>query len=86
MRNELQSYYGWELPCDSIDSFVEKYSLHKLTIVRSFCIKTGIQLLLRDYNFDHKTKPVFNEDEILNIFPVVKHINPKVSLLFINSI
>lgn len=77
LRNELQSYYGWELPCDSIDSFVEKYALQKLSVLRSFCVKTGIQLLLREYNFDHKVKPPFNDDDTLNIFPVVKHINPK---------
>ncbi|XP_054711903.1 clustered mitochondria protein homolog [Uloborus diversus] len=77
LKNELLSYYGWELPCESIDAVVEQYSLPKTSILRSFCIKTGIQILLREYNFDHKMKPTFTEDDILNIFPVVKHINPR---------
>ncbi|XP_035227137.1 clustered mitochondria protein homolog isoform X1 [Stegodyphus dumicola] len=77
MKNELLSYYAWELPCDSIDAIIEHFSLQKISLMRSFCIKTGIQLLLREYNFDHKTKPTFTEDDILNIFPVVKHINPR---------
>ncbi|XP_055951355.1 clustered mitochondria protein homolog [Argiope bruennichi] len=77
MKNELLSYYAWELPCDTIDAIVEKFSYHKLYIMRSFCVKTGVQILLREYNFDHKTKPIFSEDDILNIFPVVKHINPR---------
>ncbi|XP_015911172.1 clustered mitochondria protein homolog isoform X2 [Parasteatoda tepidariorum] len=77
LSNELLSYYAWELPYDSIDAIVEKFQFRKLTILHSFCVKTGIQLLLREYNFDHRNKPTFTEDDILNIFPVVKHINPR---------
>ncbi|GFQ78441.1 clustered mitochondria protein homolog [Trichonephila clavata] len=77
MKNELLSYYAWDLPCDTVDAIVEHFSLQKISILRIFCIKTGIQILLREYNFDHKSKPIFSEDDILNIFPVVKHINPR---------
>ncbi|KAG8192670.1 hypothetical protein JTE90_009698 [Oedothorax gibbosus] len=77
MKNELSSYYAWNLSCDTIDAVVEHFSLQKTSILRSFCIKTGVQLLLKEYNFDHRTKPIFSEDDVLNIFPVVKHINPR---------
>ncbi|GIY01947.1 clustered mitochondria protein homolog [Caerostris darwini] len=82
MKNELLSYYAWELPYETIDTIVEKFSLQKLCILRSFCIKTGIQILLREYNFDHKTKPACFEDDILNVFPVVKHVNPRATDAF----
>lgn len=51
---------------------------------RSFCVKVGLQILLREYDFDSKNKVIFNTSDIMNVFPVVKHINPRVSnaLLF----
>jgi len=45
---------------------------------RSFCLKTGIQILLREYSFDSKNRFTFFEEDIVNMFPVVKHINPRV--------
>jgi len=79
LKSEIESYYGWNLNADSIDNAVELLSLQKISLLRLFCIKTGIQLLLREYNFDHKTRVTFTEDDILNIFPVVKHIHPRAS-------
>lgn len=43
----------------------------------------GLQLTLREYDFDSKNKAVFSGADIMNIFPVVKHINPRVGNLFI---
>ncbi|MEQ2196597.1 hypothetical protein XENOCAPTIV_005031 [Xenoophorus captivus] len=39
-------------------------------------------ILLKEYNFDSRHKPAFTEEDILNIFPVVKHVNPKASDAF----
>lgn len=77
IRTELDSYYGWALSADSVDSATEVYGLQKMPLLRSFCLKSGVQLLLRDYSLDHKSKPSFAEEDILNVFPVVKHIHPR---------
>lgn len=37
---------------------------------------------MKEYNFDSRHKPAFTEEDILNIFPVVKHVNPKASDAF----
>ena len=37
-----------------------------------------MQVLIREYDFDNKKHPTFREDDIMNLFPVVKHTNPKV--------
>ncbi|XP_014288289.1 clustered mitochondria protein homolog isoform X1 [Halyomorpha halys] len=79
LKSELKAYYDWELKADSIDVAVETYGLQKISLLRSFCLKTGIQILLREYSFDTKNKLTFYEEDILNIFPVVKHINPRAS-------
>lgn len=79
LRADLKSYYGWILPVDNIDALVQAFSLQKISLLRSFCIKTGIQILLREYTFDSKNRVTFLEEDILNIFPVVKHINPRAS-------
>lgn len=79
LRNEMDSYYGYTLTSESIDSCIEAYNLQKISILRLFCIRTGIQLLLRDYHFDHKSRPTFCDEDMLNMFPVVKHIQPRAS-------
>lgn len=47
---------------------------------RLFCLKTGVQILLREYSFDSKNRLTFFEEDVINIFPVVKHINPRVCM------
>ncbi len=41
-----------------------------------------LQILIKEYNFDSRHKPAFTEEDILNIFPIVKHVNPKASDAF----
>lgn len=79
IRKELKAYWDWDLGCEHIDAASETYKFHKLGLLRAFCLKVGIQILLREYNFDSRNKPTFNEDDILNVFPIVKHINPRAS-------
>ncbi|KAK3523982.1 hypothetical protein QTP70_017489, partial [Hemibagrus guttatus] len=64
-------------PGGSIEQAVDKCGLQRITLLREISIKTGIQLLIRDYQFDAKNKPVFTEEDILNIFPIIKHVIPK---------
>ncbi|XP_053176619.1 clustered mitochondria protein homolog isoform X3 [Scomber japonicus] len=82
IASEAQSYYHFTIQCDSVDQVVEKYNLQKSTLLREISIKTGIQILIKEYNFDSRHKPAFTEEDILNIFPVVKHVNPKASDAF----
>lgn len=79
LRAEMDSYYGWTpgKDVDSIESLLNKYSIQKIALLRIFSIRTGIQVLLREYNFEHKSRPTFGEDDILNMFPIVKHISPR---------
>ncbi|XP_037536384.1 clustered mitochondria protein homolog [Nematolebias whitei] len=79
----------WNLVCqDAVETYdisdglgsgpnylVEHYGLQKVSLLREFCIKTGVQLRLRDYFFDNQNKAPISPDDILNIFPVVKHIH-----------
>ncbi|XP_008120855.2 clustered mitochondria protein homolog isoform X1 [Anolis carolinensis] len=80
--SEAKSYFDFDLQCESVDQAVEVYSLQKITLLREISLKTGIQILLKEYNFDNRHKPTFTEEDILNIFPVVKHVNPKASDAF----
>uniref|UniRef100_A0A4W6DMM6 Clustered mitochondria protein homolog n=1 Tax=Lates calcarifer TaxID=8187 RepID=A0A4W6DMM6_LATCA len=80
IASEAQSYYHFTIQC--VDQVVEKYNLQKTTLLREISVKTGIQILIKEYNFDSRHKPAFTEEDILNIFPVVKHVNPKASDAF----
>ncbi|XP_060743609.1 clustered mitochondria protein homolog isoform X2 [Tachysurus vachellii] len=80
--NEARTYYHFSLQCEGVDHAVEKYGLQKITLLREISIKAGIQILIKEYHFDSRHKPAFTEEDILNIFPVVKHVNPKASDAF----
>lgn len=82
IRADLKAYYDWDLPTDTMDATLEQYALQKISLLRSFCLKTGVQILLREYTFDSKNRLTFFEEDIINIFPVVKHINPRASDAF----
>ncbi|XP_072270009.1 clustered mitochondria protein homolog [Pyxicephalus adspersus] len=75
-RNAKESF-DFTLSINSVEHLVEKFSLQKVTLLREFCIKTGVQVVLREYNFESRHKPALTEEDILNMFPVVKHINIK---------
>lgn len=77
--SELEQYYNYSLEASSLDQLIDEHRLHKMIFLRSFCIKTGVQILLREYNFDSKGRPTFAEEDILNVFPIVKHIDPRAS-------
>ncbi|EDV55805.1 protein clueless [Drosophila erecta] len=77
IRKEAKVYWDWELDCDSIETAVSKYGILRISLLRAFCLKVGIQVLLREYNFESKHKPTFGDDDIVNVFPVVKHISPR---------
>lgn len=77
LKSELKAYFDYDLQSNDIESTVEMYSIQKVSLLRSFCLKTGVQILLRDYNFESKNKLIFYEEDILNIFPIVKHVNPR---------
>ncbi|XP_067910967.1 clustered mitochondria protein homolog [Heterodontus francisci] len=74
INSEAAESFDFVLACDGVDQAVERFGLQKVSLLREFCIKAGIQILLREYNFDSRHKPTFTEDDILNIFPVFKHI------------
>ncbi|CAO1391288.1 unnamed protein product [Diamesa hyperborea] len=78
IKKELKSYWDYDLNCEcNVDKVIDAYKLQKISLLRSLNLKVGLQILLREYNFESKNKPTFNEDDIINVFPVVKHINPR---------
>ncbi|KAM3610958.1 uncharacterized protein V6R79_011205 [Siganus canaliculatus] len=78
----------WNLVCqDAVETYnisdslgsgpnhlVEQYGLQKISLLREFCLKTGVQMRLRDYFLDNQNKAPIGPDDILNIFPVIKHV------------
>lgn len=79
IKKEAKSYWDYELQCESIEAAVDTYGIQRISLMRAFCLKVGIQVLLREYNFESRNKPTFNDDDVLNVFPIVKHISPRAS-------
>ena len=72
------TYYKFDLNSDNVDGICDVFNLQKISLLRSFTQATGIQLLLREYSLEHNANvKIFNEEDVINIFPVVKHINPR---------
>uniref|UniRef100_A0A8C0K9B8 Clustered mitochondria protein homolog n=1 Tax=Canis lupus dingo TaxID=286419 RepID=A0A8C0K9B8_CANLU len=82
---EAKNYFDFILECETVDQAVETYGLQKITLLREISLKTGIQVGMTQatgVGFDSRHKPAFTEEDVLNIFPVVKHVNPKASDAF----
>ncbi|KAK2828215.1 hypothetical protein Q5P01_019249 [Channa striata] len=74
IRTEARHYYHHTIDSESIDELIEKHSLQRISLLREMAIKTGIQVQLREYAFESRHRPVFSEEDIVNMFPVVKHL------------
>ncbi|CAF3343891.1 unnamed protein product [Rotaria sp. Silwood1] len=85
LTNEAKARYNFDLNCDDIENFLEKYNARRTCILRSFCSKTGLQLSMREYQFDVTNKSTrtnnecFNEEDVINIYPLIKQVPPKPS-------
>ena len=70
-----------------MDGAAERYNLQKVSLLRALCKSVGIQILLREYSFDSKTRQAFFEEDIQTVFPIVKHIHPKVvTVVFLSAV
>jgi hypothetical protein len=49
---------------------------NKLTIFRSLCRATGLQMACRDYTFGGEADPI-SEDDVMDVVPVVKASHPR---------
>ncbi|XP_021163395.2 clustered mitochondria protein homolog isoform X1 [Fundulus heteroclitus] len=76
IRTEAQDYYHYTFTSESIEGVIEKHNLQRISLLREMAIKTGIQVQLREYVFECRHKPAFSEEDVVNMFPVVKHLKP----------
>ncbi|KAM7374511.1 hypothetical protein PAMP_007164 [Pampus punctatissimus] len=74
IRTEAKDYYHYTIDSESIDEVIGKYGLQKISLLREMAIKTGIQVQLREYAFESRHRPAFGEEDVVNMFPVVKHL------------
>ncbi|XP_029826226.2 clustered mitochondria protein homolog [Ixodes scapularis] len=83
LRGELHSYYGWEFPAGThvlsgcLEDLLESLGVHKCVLLRSLCLKCGLQLLHREYALEQRTRAPFTEEDVVNVFPVAKHVHPR---------
>merc|ERR1719188_2149558 len=83
LNQEMLSYYNFDLNMDNMDEICALFGLQKVSILRAFCQQAGVQLQLREYfscpaNLAGVLSP-FCDDDVLNMFPRAKHINPRAS-------
>ncbi|XP_064460809.1 clustered mitochondria protein homolog [Ornithodoros turicata] len=82
VKGEMESYYGWR-PEDpqpsSLEEVSEPLGLQRIVLLRNFCHKTGVQLAHREYGLEHHTRPPFSPEDVLQVFPLAKHVQPRAS-------
>lgn len=76
INDEAMAYYKFSLNSDHVDGICEAFGLQKVSLFRSFSLAVGLQLILREYSLDSSVK-IFSDEDVINVFPVVKHINPR---------
>uniref|UniRef100_A0A671X2B0 Clustered mitochondria protein homolog n=1 Tax=Sparus aurata TaxID=8175 RepID=A0A671X2B0_SPAAU len=78
IRAEAGDYYHYAVDrcVESIDDVIEKHGLQRISLLREIAIKTGIQVQMREYAFESRHRPVFGEEDVVNMFPVVRHLKP----------
>lgn len=79
IEKRAKSYFRTNIECKSIDQACSLYNIQKASLLRDVCLKNGIQLHLRDYDLYNRNKVPFTDEDIMSMFPVVKHLNPKAS-------
>ncbi|RNA07911.1 clustered mitochondria -like protein [Brachionus plicatilis] len=78
ISEEAVAQYKFDIRLDGNDEQAfANLKLRKLSLLRSFCQSNGVQILLREYSFDNKHKETFLDDDVLNMYPVVKHVPTK---------
>ena len=83
LNQEMLAYFNFDLNMDNMDEICSLFGLQKVSILRAFCQHAGVQLQLREYfncpaNLAGVLSP-FCDDDVLNMFPRAKHINPRAS-------
>ncbi|KAJ8285626.1 hypothetical protein GJAV_G00029030 [Gymnothorax javanicus] len=63
----------------NVDHLVDQYGMQKVSLLRELCLKAGIQLRLREYSLDNRSKAPIGPDDILNILPVIKHVEMRMT-------
>lgn len=91
IKNICKKRYNYDLPTHIFEFQPFRYPLTKLATLRDVCISTGIVIKCRDYYLseslnkqDDKKKAdtsldeglTFGPEDILNILPIVKHLDP----------
>ncbi|KAM4726274.1 clustered mitochondria protein homolog [Anableps anableps] len=74
IKTEAEDYYHFTFKSESIDEVIEKYNLQRISLLREMALKTGIQMQLREYVFECRHKPAISAEDVVNMFPVVKHL------------
>lgn len=79
VEKRARSYFKTDINANTIDNVCLNYKIQKASLLRDVCLKNGIQLHLRDYDLTNKNKIPFKEGDIMSMFPIVKHLNPRAS-------
>ncbi|OQV21690.1 Clustered mitochondria protein-like protein [Hypsibius exemplaris] len=81
IKTDLQEHYGFALDGDSIDTVLVAYSIRRNFLLRLFCRKVGIQILQKEYALANKRSQAFVDEDIINLFPVVKCVSPLLKII-----
>lgn len=56
LKSELAAYWDWELSSETVDATIDKYFLQKISLLRAFCQRTGVQVRHHCVVYDEKVK------------------------------
>ena len=75
----LPPFFAWFSFTFWLILFSIRQNIQKSSLLRAVCLKVGIQIYTKDYNFNSDI--IFHVTDVANLFPVMKHVDPRVTLI-----
>ncbi|OQR70330.1 clustered mitochondria-like [Tropilaelaps mercedesae] len=83
VKAEIKDYFDFDAEGDTFDSLYTRYDVSRIALMRSFCMRVGIQMLQKNYQLSTGlSNGAIGEDDIVNLFPIVKHMEPRATDAF----
>ncbi|XP_022692197.1 clustered mitochondria protein homolog isoform X1 [Varroa jacobsoni] len=83
IKGEMKDYFDFDDESNSFDTLYSHYDVSRIALMRAFCMRVGIQVLQKNYQLSTGlSNGAICEDDIVNLFPIVKHMEPRATDAF----
>lgn len=83
IKSEVKDYFDYVVVGDSFDDLYTHYDIGRVSMMRRFCVKCGVQMVQKNYQINSGLScGAITEQDIISLYPIVKHIEPRATDAF----